>query len=106
MVYCFDWKTVQSRRWAISWTLISILMGLSILKLAKESRISPDTKVILNVKRLSTLLNFGAIALVIIFNLTKTKDKSSDSNNISEKTGWKFYVDPEKQETVSCEEKN
>ena len=81
-------------------------MGLSIVKLARESRISPDTKVILNVKRLSTLLTFGAIALVIIFNLTKTKNKGSDNSNVTEETGWKFYVDPEKQEIVSCEENN
>ena len=77
-------------------------MGLSILKLARESRITPDTEVILNVKRLSMLLTFGAIVLVIIFNLTKTKDKNSESDNISEKTGWKFYVDAEKQENINC----
>ena len=74
-------------------------MGLTILKLARESRIAPGEEIILNVRRLSMILTFGAIILVIIFNLTKrTKDTNLNSDNISETTGWKFYLDAEKQE--------
>ena len=73
-------------------------MGLTILKLARESRIAPGEEIILNVRRLSMIITFGAIILVIIFNLTKrTEDTNLNSDNISETTGWKFYFDAEKQ---------
>ena len=97
----FKWDNAQTRRWTISWLLILILMIATTIKLSRESRMEPDEKTIMNVRRLSLIMTVGALFLVIYFNFSKRFIKGSKSDS-STSTDWKytnFNFDPEKQDT-------
>ena len=91
-----NWETIQSRRWMISWFLILILIIMTTIKVARESRMEPDEETILNVRKLSLIITIGALFLVIFFNFTKGKSVRGDNSTT---TDWAYFnFDPERQD--------
>ena len=72
----------------VPWILISILMIMTTIKLARESRMEPDEESILNVRKLSLIITIGALFLVIFFNFTKGKSVRGDNSTT---TDWAYF---------------